>query len=115
MNYSKFMKIFNTSNDLLEERTCLWFFELFLFDDVLKQFPLADVLHHQEQLLGGFDDLIQLDDVRMPNLLEDADLSGDSFDIRNISYFTFFKNFNCNFFLSLRMDSHLHLPECTLS
>ena len=115
MNHSKFMKIFNASNDLLEECTCFWLFKFFLFDDVLKQLPLTDILHDQEQLFGCFDDLIQLDDVGMANLLEDADLSGDSFNIRNISYFAFFKNFNCNFFLSLRMDPHLHLPECTLS
>ena len=47
---------------------------LLLLYDVVEQLAIADILHHQEQLLRGFDDLVQLDDVGMPYELENVNL-----------------------------------------
>ena len=62
---------------------------LLLLHDVVEQLTVGTVLHHQEQVLFSLNDLVKLDDVGMPHHLEDVDLSGDSFDIRNIHYLAF--------------------------
>lgn len=35
--------------------------------DVVEEFPVFDVLHDEEKMLGGFDYLVELDDAGMPD------------------------------------------------
>jgi hypothetical protein len=65
---------------------------LFAFDNVVEQFSAFHILHDEEKLFGGFDDLVQLDNVGMPDELKDMDFSGNTFHISNIDYFFFFQD-----------------------
>lgn len=38
---------------------------LFALDDIVEELSAFHILHDEEELLGGFDDLVQLDDVGM--------------------------------------------------
>ena len=40
------MKIFNATDDLLEELACLSFLQLLLFDDVVEKFAATDEFHY---------------------------------------------------------------------
>lgn len=57
------------------ERTWMVEYLLFALDDVVEELAVAHILHYQEQLLWCLDDLVQLDDVRVPDQLQDVDLS----------------------------------------
>lgn len=72
-------------NDLLEELASFFFLQSGVGNDVVEQLSSTCVLHYQIQLLGSFDNLIKLDDVRMPDELKDMDLSSHSFHVRDIS------------------------------
>ena len=62
---------------------------LLLLNDVVEQLAVRAVLHHQKQVLFGFDYLVKLDYVGMSHHFQDVDLSGYTLDIRNINYFAF--------------------------
>ena len=47
---------------------------LFALDDVVEQLPALHVLHYQEELLRGFDYLVELNDVEVADQLQDVDL-----------------------------------------
>ena len=57
------------------------------------------MLHDHEQFFLGLDDLIELDNVRMSDFLEDLDLSCDSLNILLVVDLFFLKN----------LDSYLHI------
>jgi hypothetical protein len=42
---------------MFEKPAGLQFIQFGLFDDIVEEFALLDVFHHQEEVLGGFDDL----------------------------------------------------------
>lgn len=86
--------------------------------DIVEQLPLLDVLHDQEQVLGGFDDLhsshsylVQLDDVGVPNQLENVDLTGYSFDICHVNNPLLFEDLDGHFLLGEGVSAHLNLTE----
>jgi hypothetical protein len=57
MDDVELMEVGDATDDLLEEATGLGFWEFMLSDDVVEELALLDVLHHQEEMLGGLDDL----------------------------------------------------------
>ena len=52
------------------------------------------MLHYQIQFPLCLNYLVELDDIWVPYLLEDLNLTRNSVDIRLVLNFTFFKNFN---------------------
>lgn len=51
------MYILNARNDLLRKSTCLIFLQPLSLDDVVKQLTTRGVLHDQEELARGFNNL----------------------------------------------------------
>lgn len=49
--------------------------QLALFDDVVEQFPARDKFHYHENISRGGNNLIELDNVRMPKKLKVLDFS----------------------------------------
>jgi hypothetical protein len=94
MHDAKFMEVFNAADDLLEKFACLWFLELLLLHDVVKEFTSTHELHNQEELFRGLDDLEQLDNVGMSDHLEDVNFTRDALDICVTNDFRLFKNFD---------------------
>ena len=66
-------------------------------DNVVEQLSSIAVLHNHIELFLRLDNLIELDDIGMPHLLQNFNLSSDSFDIFLVMNLIFLKNFNCNF------------------
>lgn len=94
MDHINFVNVFNSSQDLLEEFAGLLFSNLLLLHNVIKQFPSTSVLHYQIQLARGLDDLIQLDNIRMPQFFQNLNFLGNPHYIRVILDLCFFENFN---------------------
>ena len=84
------MQVLDTANNLLEELACFLFFELLLLYNVVEELAPAHVLHNEVELLGGLDDLKKLDDVGVPDQLEDIDLSCYSLDVCLLCDLAFF-------------------------
>jgi hypothetical protein len=69
MDDVELVQVLNPRNDLLVELAGFFVGELGVLDDVVEELPAAGVLHDQVELLGGFNDLVELDYVRMPDQL----------------------------------------------
>ena len=61
-------------------------------DDVIKQFSTIAVLHDHIKLFFGFNDLIELNDIRMPDFLENFYFSSNTFHILLIVDFVLLEN-----------------------
>ena len=57
MHNSKLMQVLYTADDLLEELACFLLIKLRLLDYIVEELSTADILHDEEQLLGGLYDL----------------------------------------------------------
>ena len=94
MHDAQLMQILDAADDLLEEFAGLGLLELLLFDDVVEELAAAHELHDQKQLLRRLDDLEQLDDVRVPDQLEDVDFARDALYVSISSDFALFEDFD---------------------
>ena len=56
------MKVLYRRLYLLEEFTGFHFWQGLFFNYVVEEFATRDILHDEEQLLGCFDDFVELDD-----------------------------------------------------
>ena len=56
MHNSKLMQVLYTADDLLEELACFLLIKLRLLDYIVEELSTADILHDEEQLLGGLYD-----------------------------------------------------------
>lgn len=83
--------------------------------DVVEKLAAVAILHDHVQLFFGLDDLVKLDDVWMSDLLQDFDLSCDTFDILLIMDLIFFQNFNRNLFSSECVLPQFNLAESSFS
>ena len=86
------VQILHSCDELPKELTGLMLLQPFLFYYQFEELPLRDVLHHQEELLGSLDDLVQLDHVGMPNLLKDVDFPGHSLHVSHVGNATFLQH-----------------------
>ena len=91
---SKFTKIFNSINELLEEPTSFLLRQVVFRSDVVEDFSVAAVLHDEEQSLRCFDDFIQLNDGRVSHNLKDVNFSFNSFDVVDVLDFSLVQNFD---------------------
>ena len=58
MAHLYFVQVFNTGEDLMEEAAGLSILESSLLHDVVEELTAGCVLHDQEQLLAGLNDLV---------------------------------------------------------
>ena len=87
---------------------------LLLVGDIVKQFSSPAELHDQEEVLGGLDDLVKLNEMGMANQLQDVDLSRHSFDVRNVDNFLLFEDFDGDLLSSSLVNSQFDLPKGAL-
>ena len=60
----------------------------------VEKFAASDVLHDQVQVLLGFDDLVNLNHVRVVQLLQNLDFSADALHVLSVFDPRFFENFH---------------------
>ena len=78
------MQVLNSCYDLMEEFDGNRLFDSLVLHDVIEQLAATSVLHDQVELLRGLNDLIELDDVRVPDHLQNMDLSRHSFHVVHV-------------------------------
>ena len=84
------------------------------FDDVVEKFATWSVLHDEKQLPAGFNDLVELDDVRVSDNLENLNFSHDSRNICLLLDFVLLKNLYGHLFMSDLVNSQSHFTKSTL-
>lgn len=105
MNNSIFMDILNSRQNLLHKLDGFLLIESFSLDDIIEQLSTLCIFHYKVNVGFRLDDLIELDDIGMPEYFEDTNLSSDSFYIGLLNDFLFLKGFNGNFLLGVDMCS----------
>ena len=80
-------------------------------DDVVEQLAAIAVLHYHVELLFGFNYFVQLNDIRVSDLLEDFDLPSDSLHVFLIVDFVLLEDFDCYFFASQSVLAQLDLSK----
>ena len=84
------MEICDSADDLLEISAGFLLVDFGVLNNIVKQLAVLDVLHDEEEMAAGFDDLVQLDDGRVADKLQDVDLPGNSLHIGHVDYFLFY-------------------------
>ena len=95
----KRVNILNSSHDLLKELAGFLLGYTRLLDDVVEEFTTACKLHDQVELARSLNDLVKLNDIGMPDQLENVDLARDSFDISHVTNSILLQNLDRNTFL----------------
>lgn len=86
------MNILYPADQLMKHFARLLLTDSFILDYIVEQLAVLDVLHHEEQLLGCFDNLVELDDIGMPNELQNVYLSRHALHICNVHYLILFQD-----------------------
>lgn len=115
MDDSDAMDVLDSSDEFVEHPAGGVLVDPLVFNYVVEELTVLHVLHHQKKLFGGFDYLIELDDVRVPDQLQDVDLSGHPLSVRHFRYFAFFKYFDGHLFVGELVQGRLDLPKSALS
>ena len=69
--------------------------------NIVEELTILAVLHYEEELTLSLNDLVQLDDVGMPDLLEDLDLTTDSLNVFLVFNSWFLKNLDRNLYIKV--------------
>ena len=72
-------------------------------DDVVEQLATAAILHDHVKLFFGFNYLIELNNIRVSDLLQDFDFPCDSLNVFLVVDLVFLKDFDGNLFACQRM------------
>lgn len=112
---AELVQVLDAGDELPEELAGLMLLQPFLFYDHLEELPLGHVLHHQEELLWSLNYLVQLNDVWVPDLLQNVDFSSDPLDIGHVGDPTLLKHLHSHSLTSDRVDPQLHLPKRALA
>ena len=97
MANTELMQMLNAFKNLIEELGGTKIIDSIMPDDIVKQLSCVGVLHNQVQFALSLNDLVKLDDSRMPDLLQYFYLSRYSINVHLVLYFVLFQNFNCYF------------------
>ena len=73
------------------------------------------MFHDQVEFSLGFDNLIELDNIRMPYLFKNLNLPRNPVNIRLVLDFIFFQYLDGHFFICDRLDAELDLTKGTLT
>ena len=115
MHYVQLVQVLHSRDYLVKELQGLGLLDSLVLDDEVEELALVGVLHDQVELLGRFDDFVQLYDVGMPDHLQDVDFSGNSFNVVDVLDFVFFKDFDRDSLVCQFMNSELDLAESALA
>lgn len=78
---AQLVDVLDARDDLLVHLCGLLLLQVAILNDVLEQLAARTVLHDQVQVVIVFYHFIQLNDVRMPNLLQNRDFAVDALDV----------------------------------
>lgn len=115
MDNAKFVDILNAREDLSVHLARLGLFQPSILDNVLEELAARTVFHDQVQVVIVFNHIIELNDVWMPDFLENCDLTVDSFQVCMVLYLLFLEYFDRHLFVSGIMCTLLNLAEGALS
>ncbi len=110
-----FVKVLDSSQDLVEKTTSFLIREPLFLNDIVEEFAAWSVLHNQKKLATRFDDFKKLNDVRMSHDLNDLNLAHDPRDIGLFFYLVFLKYFDRYLFLCKHMRSQPDFSESALA
>lgn len=88
---------------------------LLLFGDVVEELPARAVLHDEEEVLGGLDDFVELDEVGVADEFEDVYFAGDALDVRHVHDLLLLQHLHCHLLARPLVDRQLYLPERALA
>jgi hypothetical protein len=86
-----------------------------MYHNVIKKLSTTSVLHDQVQLSRCLDDFIKLYNVRMPDQLQNMDLSRYPLDICKFHDPLLLKHFHSHSLASEDVSAKFHLAKCTLA
>ena len=66
--------------------------------DVVEELSAVTVFHNHVQFFLGLDDFIELDHIRVPDLLQNLDLPRDSLDVLLVVDLVLLEDFDSNLF-----------------
>lgn len=105
VHYIKVMHILYARDDLLVKLAGLFLLEFGIFNYVVEELATAGIFHYEVKLFWSFYNLIQLNNIRVPYLLENMDFASNSLDVRGICYAVFFQYFDADFLASQGMGT----------
>lgn len=88
---TQLVNIVDAGDELLKVLAGLLLLQLLVLHNEVEELAALDELHDQIEVLLRLDDLVDLHDVWMVQLLEDLDLSTDSFHVLFLFYARFFE------------------------
>lgn len=88
------MEVLDACDNLVKELLGLRLLHSLILYDVIEELAAARILHDQVELLGSLDDLIELDDVRVPYELEDVNFPRYPLNIAHILNLLLFEDFD---------------------
>ncbi len=103
MNNIKTMQVCDSTDNLLEVLAGLLLINFGIFNNIVKKFPIFNVLHNKEKMATSLDNLVKLYNGRMPYQLQYMYLPGYTLDICNIDYLLFHEYFYGNTLARQRM------------
>ena len=115
MDNPVFVNVLDSRQNLLHELDGLSFVKPFSLDDVIKELTSFSVLHDEMDVGFGLDDFIELDDVGVAEDFEDADLTGDAFDVGLFDDFLFLQGFDGDFLLGEDVGAEFDFTEGALA
>ena len=101
------MAIIHTTDDLLEESPSIFLPEFAMLDNVVKQLSTTHILHHHEDVSGGADHLVQLDNVWVSEQFQILNFSPDLSNY--IQVLNLLPVIQDELFFAAK-DYHLHIP-----
>ena len=105
------MHVFDGIHNLDKNSACSPLAKSNLFCHKFEKFTLLSELRNKEDVLIGFDDFVELNNIGVPEYSHDFNLSVDSLLIVFVFDSFFVDNFDGNFFLGGNMDSFLNFTE----
>ena len=119
------MDVLDAADELEVELTGLFLRQSGVTHDVVEELATVAVLHDHVQFFFCFDDFVELNHIRVTDLLEDFDLASDAFHIFLVVDLVLLENLDSNLrchivvrtylFAGERVLPKLDLAECSFS
>jgi len=109
------VEILDAREHLLKVAASVLLLEALPLDYVVKQLSSVSVLHNEEELPVGFDDLIELNDVGVPNYLQNLDLSRHALNVCLVRDLVLLQDFDGHALPCQSVSPQPHLPKRSLA
>ena len=114
MDDVEFVDVLDAGDDLLEEATGFFFLDASVSDNVVVELTSTRIFRDQIELLRRLYDLVKLHDVRVPDDLQDVDLSGHSLHVRHVRDPVLLQDLHGHLLSRQNVRAQSHLPERSL-